>query len=242
MKTDKDLSYYKGLHFKMVVDYDAEEEVYVVRFPDLPGCIMHADAPEEAVRLGLQVKDEWLALAFSKGWAIPEPLVDLETTGRLTLRLPKSLHKKVIDRAEWEGVSQNQLILSFVTEGMGKKEAEDVLKKLYEKQDVMISLLKAARTSSLLSELVDTGSFKPNYIFDIEADYNARDLLCDVWTTCVAATTATATTTASAATIDSGYSHGLAIIDGVKEGFRAMKVKTVGAFKGTFQGGHANEA
>lgn len=140
MKIGKDLSYYKSLHYKMVISYDKDEEVYVVRFPHLPGCIMHGETAEEAARLGLQVKDEWLELAFRKGWTIHEPPADLETTGRLTLRLPKSMHKKVIDRAEEEGVSQNQLILSFIAAGLGKAEKEDPLKK-----DEMSGVFKAER-------------------------------------------------------------------------------------------------
>jgi antitoxin HicB len=221
MKTGKDLNYYKGLHYKMVIDYDADEEVYVVRFPHLPGCIMHAETAEEAVRLGLQVKGEWLELAFRKGWTIPEPPADLEMTGRLTLRLPKSLHKKVIDRAEGEGVSQNQLILSFIAEGLGKAETEDFLK-IAAKQDEMISLFKAGQA-------VTAYPYSSGFLYNFLPAGGA-------------VTVATATGATMAATIETTYSLGTAMVGEMKEGLRVAKPKAIGAFEENNKGGYANAA
>ncbi len=112
----KDRAYYKGLHHRMIVDFDADEGVYFVRFPELPGCMMHGDTPEEAVKLGIAVKDEWIDAACDKGWKVPEPRHAGKPTGRLTLRVPKSLHERIIERAIDEGISQNQLIVSCLSD------------------------------------------------------------------------------------------------------------------------------
>lgn len=114
----KDIQYYKELNYKMILEFDPVDEVYFVKFPDLPGCIAHGSTPREAVDVALEVKGEWLETAIETGWAIPEPSLPLETSGRVTLRIPKSIHQKIIDRAEQEGVSQNQLILTYVAEGL----------------------------------------------------------------------------------------------------------------------------
>ena len=47
---------------------------------------------------------------------------DLETRGRITLRLPKKLHERLTIAAEQQGVSLNTLIISFVSESLGRLE------------------------------------------------------------------------------------------------------------------------
>jgi antitoxin HicB len=100
----------------MEVEYDENDQVFFVSFPDLPGCLMHGKTFQEAVKAAQEVKDEWLAAAYEKGWKIPEPSRHQETTGRLTLRVPRYLHRKIMETAAKEGVSQNQLLLSFISE------------------------------------------------------------------------------------------------------------------------------
>lgn len=114
----RDLKYYKGLKYRMAVEFHPEDSAYFVKFPDLSGCIADGKTPEEAVKKALVVKDEWLAVAIESGWKIPEPSVLIETSGRITLRLPKTVHEKLVDKAEQEEVSLNQLILTYVVEGL----------------------------------------------------------------------------------------------------------------------------
>ena len=73
----KTLEYYQNLPYSMTLIYFPEEKsgdnAWVIRFPDLPGCIMHGETPEEALRKGLEVKNEWLKAALEEGWEMPEP-------------------------------------------------------------------------------------------------------------------------------------------------------------------------
>jgi len=109
---------YKSLNYKMVVQYDAKERSYFIEFPELPGCMADAGTVSEALEKALKAKGEWLEVAVESGYDIPLPVEKPETTGRQTVRMPKSLHARVIGRAEEEGVSQNQLILTFIAEGL----------------------------------------------------------------------------------------------------------------------------
>jgi len=142
----KDLSYYQSLRYKMVWEYDNDDEVYFVKFPELSGCLAHGRTEQEALKMALKVKDEWLETAHAAGWEIPEPSVVAETTGRVTLRLPKYLHQRVIDRAEEEGISQNQLILALVAQGLEKKTTESSFERILTKQDELFDLLKHRQT------------------------------------------------------------------------------------------------
>jgi antitoxin HicB len=44
-------------------------------------------------------------------------------SGRVLLRLPRSLHKDCVERAKEEGVSLNQFVLYAVAEKVGEKKA-----------------------------------------------------------------------------------------------------------------------
>lgn len=60
-------------NYKMVFEYDNEDEVWFVKFSELPGCMTHGKTPEEALKEALEVKDEWLKIAKESGWDIKEP-------------------------------------------------------------------------------------------------------------------------------------------------------------------------
>ncbi len=101
----------------MEVTYDEEEKVYFVSYPDLPGCVMHGETMDEAIRLAEQVKTEWIAEALKQGWSLPDPSLPVSAmSGRITLRVPRSLHRRMAERADQEGVSLNQLLVSFISE------------------------------------------------------------------------------------------------------------------------------
>jgi antitoxin HicB len=126
----KSLEEYKKLDYKMVVQYDSKEKCFFVDFPELPGCMADGDTAAEAVEKALRVRDEWLEVALNSGYKIPEPTERVETTGRQTTRMPKSLHARLIERAEEEGVSQNQLILSYISEGLARAETGQATKEV----------------------------------------------------------------------------------------------------------------
>jgi predicted HicB family RNase H-like nuclease len=45
-----------------------------------------------------------------------------DASGRLLLRLPKSMHGEVLERAAQEGVSVNQLIVAAIARELGRRE------------------------------------------------------------------------------------------------------------------------
>ena len=52
----------------------------------------------------------WLEIAIESGHRIPEPRPEEEYSGKFVVRVPKSLHRRLVERAEEEGVSLNQYI------------------------------------------------------------------------------------------------------------------------------------
>jgi antitoxin HicB len=99
---------------------------YLIEFPDLPGCMSDGETPEEAIINGKDAMEAWLHCARKFHDTIPKPSIpksESSYSGKVLQRFPKTLHAKLAFRAKREGVSLNQLILSLVAEGLGRKEA-----------------------------------------------------------------------------------------------------------------------
>ena len=86
------------------------------------------ESEEEAL---INVKDAieaWIETAQELGRSIPKEDIyrdEDEFSGKLTLRIPKSLHKKVTEMAEEEGCSINQLMLMYISMGLGNDYGKD---------------------------------------------------------------------------------------------------------------------
>ncbi len=62
-------------HYSMLLQWDPDDEIYVVTVPELPGCMSHGATYEEAVRQGQDAIDSWVAASRAEGLSIPEPRV-----------------------------------------------------------------------------------------------------------------------------------------------------------------------
>jgi predicted HicB family RNase H-like nuclease len=52
------------------------------------------------------------------------PATEQDYSGKFVLRLPKSLHRRLAQQAEQEGVSLNQYAVSLLSEATGQTEAK----------------------------------------------------------------------------------------------------------------------
>lgn len=88
---------------------------------EFPGCIATADTSSEALGALECVATSWLQSMIDRKQRVPDPIEASEFSGKLVLRLPKSLHKKAAHAAAIEGVSLNQFITSCVAEHVGER-------------------------------------------------------------------------------------------------------------------------
>jgi antitoxin HicB len=88
---------------------------------EFPGCIATGDTPAETLSALDEIASAWLEGALERNQPIPEPIENTEFSGRLVLRLPKSLHKKAKMLAERDGTSLNQFIVMSVAEHVGER-------------------------------------------------------------------------------------------------------------------------
>ena len=91
---------------------------WLATFPDLPGCMGDGETPQAAIVDGFDAAQAWLAAAQAHGDPIPKPGSGGES-GRFVARVPRSLHTRLVARAEQEGVSMNTLVVSLIAGGIG---------------------------------------------------------------------------------------------------------------------------
>ena len=92
---------------------------YLITFPDLPGCISDGETAEEALKNGLDAATAWLETAREFKDPIPKP--GNPSSGRFIMRVPKSIHARLVARAKQEGVSMNSLVMAYLAEALGKR-------------------------------------------------------------------------------------------------------------------------
>ncbi len=115
---------YKSLNYEVRLKKDIELDLHVASILELPGCSASGETEAEALSNVLELKDDWLETALEEGFDIPLPYEDREVSGRVTLRMPKSLHASVSKRAELEGISLNLLLVTYISEGFSRNETK----------------------------------------------------------------------------------------------------------------------
>jgi antitoxin HicB len=125
----KSLDEYLALEypFKVIADPDGG---YVVIFPDLPGCMTQADSYEEIAEMAQDVRALWIESAYDQGLEIPLPSYPEEYSGKFNLRLPRSLHRRLAESADQEGVSLNQYVTQILARGDAQMKVERQLETL----------------------------------------------------------------------------------------------------------------
>ena len=98
------LEYYFGLKYPIrLIPYG--DGSYFADIPDLPGCMTEGDSLEETIEMIEDAKRAWLEVALESGKNIPIPSTEKEYSGKLVLRISKTLHSSLSEKAEEEGVS-----------------------------------------------------------------------------------------------------------------------------------------
>ena len=111
----KTIEYYMKLPYRLEILPDPDEGGFVVRYPDLPGCISVGDTLQDALANAEDAKRAWLSAALEDGLQIAEPDSLDNYSGQFKLRIPKSLHRSLAEHARSEGISMNQYCLYLLS-------------------------------------------------------------------------------------------------------------------------------
>src|SRR5215216_6098311 len=103
--------------YRKVISGNADEG-YLIEVPDLPGCMTAGETETETLVMLQEAMELWIMSVLEDGEAIPEPTPVPEYSGKVLVRMPKSLHKRLTERAQDEGVSANQLAVAILAKGL----------------------------------------------------------------------------------------------------------------------------
>ncbi len=98
------------LKYKVEINWSPEDSAYVVKVPELPGCVTHGDTMDEAYKKSKEAILGYLQSLEKRKLPIPKPLSEKKFTGKIPLRIDPILHRNLAIRATIEGVSVNRFI------------------------------------------------------------------------------------------------------------------------------------
>ena len=100
------------------------ELCYEARIKELPDVAEYADSHTEAYDLAIDTIETTAEIFKQEGRSMPEPaLSNVEFSGRITLRLSKTLHRLLAEQADDEVVSLNQHIVNQLSFNAGLRQA-----------------------------------------------------------------------------------------------------------------------
>lgn len=116
-------------HITMVRDEGGGDPAYVVWVEELKGCVSQGDTAAEATEMIDEAMRLWIEVQIEEGWDVPLPREDPEYSGKLMLRLPRTLHGELAEGARHDGVSLNQYISTLLAGAIGWKQPQPAAKK-----------------------------------------------------------------------------------------------------------------
>jgi len=116
---DKTIDYYVNLPYTIELQ-QFPDEGWSVRVKELPGCMSQGDTAEEALTMIQEAMLLWLEVALEDGLPIPEPRPIEDYSGKFVVRVPRSLHRDLVESANREGVSLNQYINVALARSVGQ--------------------------------------------------------------------------------------------------------------------------
>ena len=119
----KPLEYYLELKYPVTIE-EAPEGGYFAQIEDLPGCYAQGETIAGAYEMIDIARKMWLEVACEDDQDIPLPRTEREYSGKFNVRFPKSLHRRLDQIADREGVSLNQFLVSTLSRAVGLEETK----------------------------------------------------------------------------------------------------------------------
>lgn len=126
--SQKDLTYYKNLEYKILVErIDEDEQSGYIAYTNELGkysCYGQGDTQAEAIDNFLIEKDEFIEYLFKNGESINEPEYYEDYSGIFNVRTSPLIHAKLVTQAKQMNISLN-LYLNQILAGVTEKRASE---------------------------------------------------------------------------------------------------------------------
>jgi predicted RNase H-like HicB family nuclease len=130
---------------------------YFAEILEFPGCFAGGQSPDEAYKNLEEVAESWIEAAQDQGQEIPRPFATHDFSGRIALRIPRSIHKQAAKFAEMDDTSLNQFFLTAIASRVGAEEFYERLSNKLEAKFMKVAITMPSYTINLHSSLKLTG-------------------------------------------------------------------------------------
>ena len=119
--TTKNVEYYMQLPYAMEICEIPKKEGggIFISIPMLKGCMSDGECISEAYENIKDAQREWITSMLERNMPIPEP--DDDYSGKFVVRIPKALHKLLVNQSKREGISLNQYVANSLALIAGMK-------------------------------------------------------------------------------------------------------------------------
>jgi Uncharacterized protein encoded in hypervariable junctions of pilus gene clusters len=101
---------FRAQEYSYTVAWSEDDQSFVARVTEFPSLAAHGSSQEKALREIRSVVGFVIDDLAADGEEVPIPLGRREYSGRLNLRMPKELHRRLSAESAAQGVSLNTLI------------------------------------------------------------------------------------------------------------------------------------
>lgn len=96
---------------------------WIATVEELPGCEARGATPESAAAAVREAVDRWMRAAKAEGREVPPPGAAASYSGKLLVRMPRSLHAELVRASEREGTSLNAYIVAALSASVAWRRA-----------------------------------------------------------------------------------------------------------------------
>ncbi|MCC8014389.1 MAG: toxin-antitoxin system HicB family antitoxin [Eubacterium sp.] len=104
---------YLKLPYNIITSYVEDEtgSYYYGKVLELDGCQSTGDTIDELYENLQEAMLGWIETKLENGFDVPKPVTADDYSGKFNIRIPKSLHQRLVVEAKKEGVSLNQYVM-----------------------------------------------------------------------------------------------------------------------------------
>ena len=146
--------------FEVFTDYSSGEKEYVVKYYDFENVIGVGDSIAEAIEDAKGNLDLYLQYCKEQNRSIPEPSIHEESSfsGKVTLRMSRSLHKLVDKKSKEEGISLNAYLNEAIATYANMPHNDDLSSELLDEK--VRKIVKETFEYKYYNNIDDTVKFK----------------------------------------------------------------------------------
>ena len=99
-----------NLKYQIIINWSEEDQCYVVKVPELDGCMTHGDSYEEASQMAKEAIELYIESLKGRNLPIPVPMCERSYSGQFRVRINPNLHRDLAMQAQVMDISLNKLV------------------------------------------------------------------------------------------------------------------------------------